>query len=287
MSIKDMKGALKPILKYPGGKRWISPGIKYLFRSTGTARFIEPFAGGLSVSFYLGCPSTILGDKSPHVINFYQSIKNGMLFDLEWDDTEEYYYAARDRFNEINKRKDYGGEEAAKLFYFLNRAGYNGLNRWSKKTGFNVPKGSHDNLVYRENFDEYISLLNTWDMRIGDFDSILSELQEGDFLYLDPPYVGTFDNYSAEGFKWEDQVRLIDAIKDFKGPVVISNSWNSKVVNLYREAGFICNRVAVRRSISRGKRKIAYEVVAFRGVGEYQRSRFREHVGLKRFDKAA
>ena len=272
MSIMNLEQSLKPILKYPGGKVWIAKGIRYLYQSTGSSSFYEPFAGGLSVCLHLGSPCSIINDINPHVINFYRAIRDGMTFDLEWENSKDYYYAARDRFNLINKQSDAGGFEAAKLYYFLNRACYNGLNRWSKiKKNFNVPQGKYNSLTFRADFAQYKKKILSWEIRNEDFSITLANVRGDALIYLDPPYHNTFVNYTSDGFSWLDQVRVVESVRGLDNPIVISNSWTPEIVSLYRSEGFIVNKVKVSRYISKGPRTPAYEVVAFRGVSAYHR----------------
>ena len=57
------------------------------------------------------------------------------------DHSEAGYYKARNRFNALLKSKAFNTAEAAALFYYLNRTGYNGLCRFNSSGGFNVPFG--------------------------------------------------------------------------------------------------------------------------------------------------
>ena len=66
---------MKPIIKYRGGK---SKEIKYFldFIPKQYNRYIEPFAGGAALFFYLEPCSAIINDINPRLINFYMAIQN-------------------------------------------------------------------------------------------------------------------------------------------------------------------------------------------------------------------
>ena len=59
---------------------------------------------------------------------------------------------ARAQFNELLSTGKSSTSEAASLFYYLNRTGYNGLCRFNSKGRFNVPFGSYKTINYRTEF---------------------------------------------------------------------------------------------------------------------------------------
>ena len=81
--------------------------------------WIEPFMGSGVVGFNLAPAKAIFSDKNPHIINFYNSIKNKTINSKivkEFLKTEgeklskigsEYYYQVRDRFNEKTDSLDF------------------------------------------------------------------------------------------------------------------------------------------------------------------------------------
>jgi DNA adenine methylase len=61
---------------------------------------------------------------------------------------ERAYYEQRDRFNQLLAEGKGDCEESAALFYYLNRTGYNGLCRFNRSGGFNVPFGRYTQIKY-------------------------------------------------------------------------------------------------------------------------------------------
>ncbi len=64
-------------------------------------------------------------------------------------------------------------QEAAELFYYLNRTGYNGLCRFNSKGGFNVPFGRYKTINYTRDFTPYSTVLSPWTFTSGDFSKVL------------------------------------------------------------------------------------------------------------------
>lgn len=259
---------LPPPLKWAGGKRWLVPRLKPLWQQHSHRRLVEPFCGGLAVPLGLQPQRALLSDISPHLINFYRWLQFGLHSELESKDNDEVlYYQRRDRFNKLIRLRQHDTMEAALLFYYLNRTGFNGLCRFNAQGYFNVPKGSYKRINYMKtsHFRMYRNVLADWEFRTGDFEIL--ELQAGDFVYADPPYDVPFTSYSKEGFDWEDQVRLARWLADHDGPVVLSNQATERIQRLYKSQGFeFVVLEAPRRISSNGDRTPALEVLAFRNV---------------------
>lgn len=84
--------------------------------------------------------------------------------------------------------------------------------------------------------DNDIAILN------GDFETATQNAKRGDLVYFDPPYVPlspteSFTGYTADGFGYEEQVRLRDLFVDLtkRGVyVIVSNSSAELVYELYK-----------------------------------------------------
>lgn len=226
---------------------------------------VEPFCGGLSVSLGLKPHAALLNDVNPALINFYQQIQKGLILDIELENDETLYYQHRELFNLLNM----GNREqkkSAELFYYLNRTGYNGLCRFNKSGGYNVPFGRYNTINYKNNFLDYQKQLNKWVFSQKDFQEL--ELLDNDFIYADPPYDVQFRQYSQQGFSWDDQERLAEYLSKHKGPVVLSNQATGKVKKLYKSLGFKLHYLDAPRRISckpSGRHEVK-EVLALRGI---------------------
>jgi D12 class N6 adenine-specific DNA methyltransferase len=131
--------SLYPPLKWAGGKRWLVPTIFELWDKCGRPRLVEPLCGGLAIVLGLRPSRAILSDINPHNINFYKWLKRGLRISLLMENRAERYYAHRERFNHLIESNQTESAEAAALFYYLNRTGYNGLCRFNSTGRFNVP----------------------------------------------------------------------------------------------------------------------------------------------------
>jgi DNA adenine methylase len=256
---------LNPPLKWAGGKRWQLPFLKPLRAGHHHRRLVEPFCGGLAVALGLAPNRALLNDINPHLINFYHWLKRGLVVEFPMENDADAYYACRDHFNELLSSKRHHTGEAAALFYYLNRTGYNGLCRFNRSGLFNVPFGRYTTINYTYNFSAYKEVLKQWEFTNADFQSI--DLDPGDFVYADPPYDVEFTHYSKEGFTWDDQVRLAEWLALHKGPVVLSNQATPRIVKLYQELGFPLRYLTAPRMIScTGDRTPAREVLAVKNV---------------------
>jgi DNA adenine methylase len=258
--------SLKPPLKWAGGKRWLVPHLRPLWeRATmlRSRRLVEPFVGGMAVALGLNPSAALLNDINVHVINFYRWVQHGLTITIPFVNDRDAFYRARERFNGLPDRQH--NREAAELFYYLNRTGYNGLCRFNRKGGFNVPFGRYKNINYIHDFGAYVPILSRWSFTSGDFAAIPT--QPHDFIYADPPYDVEFTSYSERSFLWDDQVRLAEWLCQHPGPVVISNQATKRVMELYSDLGFRCETLPAPRMIScNGDRTPALEVIATRNI---------------------
>ena len=259
------RASIRPPLKWAGGKRWQLPHLRPLWKAHSDRRLVEPFCGGLAVTLGLMPDRALLNDVNPHVINFYRHLRRGLVADISLRNSERLYYAHRRRFNALLGNGGAESPEAAALFYYLNRTGYNGLCRFNKSGGFNVPFGRYKRIAYTRNFGDYANVLVDWSFTSHDFETV--PLERGDFVYADPPYDVQFTHYAKGGFTWEDQVRTAEWLAKHKGPVVLSNQATDRIVKLYRKLGFTLRFLLAPRMINcTGDRTPAKEVLALKNL---------------------
>ncbi len=162
----DTQKSIRPPLKWAGGKRWLLPRLRKIWQQHAEKRLIEPFCGGLAVTLGLRPKEAILNDINAHAVNFYRWLQNGLTVDIEMKNERDLYYCQRDKFNELIEHGQENSQEAAILFYYLNRTGYNGLCRFNKKGKFNVPFGRYASINYIDDFSEYIQVMKDWHLII-------------------------------------------------------------------------------------------------------------------------
>lgn len=258
----------KPPLKWAGGKRWQLPHLIDAWQAERHRRLVEPFCGGLAVALGLMPDRALLNDVNPHLINFYRWLKKGLVVTVSLtnkDNDDTRYYVYRTRFNQQLASGKSDTAEAASLFYYLNRTGFNGLCRFNSTGQFNVPFGKYKTINYKADFLEYQAVVADWEFSNLHFDRL--QLDDDDFVYADPPYDVEFTQYSQGGFGWEDQERTAAWLSKHTGPVILSNQATPRIVKLYRSLNFTLKFVDAPRRIScTGDRTPAPEVLAFRNL---------------------
>jgi DNA adenine methylase len=265
MPVADRPKTLRPPLKWAGGKRWQVPHLRPLWAPHTRRRLVEPFCGGLAVTLGLAPERALLNDANPHVINFYRWLQRGLPIELAMENDEAAFYRHRDRFNALLGTGKADSAEAAALFYYLNRTGYNGLCRFNSRGGFNVPFGRYVTIGYVKDFSAYRETFEGWSFTTGDVEDV--PLERGDFVYADPPYDVEFTHYSKGGFSWEDQERTASWLSRHRGPVVLVNQATARVDKLYRSLGFKVEFLNAPRRIScTGDRTPAREILGTRNL---------------------
>jgi DNA adenine methylase len=265
MPATGTRTTMSPPLKWAGGKRWQVPHLQPLWQPRATCRLVEPFAGGLAVTLGLSPERALVNDANPHLIHFYGWLKRGLTTDLEMENDEQLFYHHRARFNELVTRGQDDTAEAAAIFYYLNRTGYNGLCRFNSRGRFNVPFGSYKQINYVRDFTAYREVFHDWDFSAGDFETL--KLSRSDFVYADPPYDVEFTTYSKGGFTWADQVRTAEWLARHAGPVVLVNQATPRIDELYRGLGYDLRFLDGPRRIScKSDRKPAREILGTRNL---------------------
>ena len=264
-----------PFVKWAGGKRALIPEI-----SKRLPKFIvsywEPFIGGGALFFALGnrVNTAMLSDINTELVLTYRVIQNSpealirrLLEHSERHVEEDYYYKVRNMADLRNS------VDIAARFIYLNRTGYNGLYRVNKRGKFNVPKGRYKNPTICDagNIRNVSGALRKAVLKFDDFEHIRPKY--GDFVYCDPPYHGTFTEYTPQGFDDDDQIRLRDAVLRWSkigANVMISNSDTPFIQDLYSDQSqFLLHRVEAPRNINsnaRGRKSTSELLITTYGI---------------------
>jgi DNA adenine methylase len=181
------------------------------------------------------------------------------------ENDEAQFYQHRERFNALLASGKSQSREAAALFYYLNRTGFNGLCRFNRSGEFNVPFGRYARINYTRDFSHYREVFANWVFTHDDLESVAVERQ--DFVYADPPYDVEFTQYAKDGFTWQDQQRTAEWLAKHRGPVVLVNQATARIETLYRTLGFAVEFLNAPRRIScTGDRTPAREILASRNL---------------------
>jgi len=257
--------AVKPVLKWAGGKQWLAPAAPHLMPEKFAGRYYEPFLGGGAIFFAVEPAFATLSDRNDVLIIAYHALRNdtdGVIRLLSgYPHDEAFFYRMRARSPRSAR------SIAARLLY-LNRTCWNGLYRVNREGKFNTPFGRFKNptVCDRDRLHQAARLLRRAKLRVGDFETIAAEAKSGDLVYFDPPYItghkhNGFLKYNAPLFSRDDQQRLARLAVDLADAgvyVLVSNADQRTVVGLYK--GFNYYRVT-RRSLIGGAVSSRGEVV--------------------------
>lgn len=257
---------LKPVIYYAGGKSYLLPKLREIYKPFQNRRLVDLFTGGMNVPLGLMPEKALINDINPHVINLYKQIRNKLQIKIPLINTKEIYLQYKNIFNNMSLEEQIKSPRAAEIFYYLNRTGFGGLTRFNSNGKFNVPYGNHKQVNYVKNMELYYKVFQKWDFTCKDFSQIIIDAK--DFIYCDPPYYKQYSEYNKEFFTWNDHVRLIKYLKDFNNPILISNSNTEEIISLYEENGFIIEYIMMPRRLSKNKqhRKQVKEILAKRGM---------------------
>lgn len=258
----------RAFLKWAGGKFSLVEDIR---RHLPPARkLVEPFVGAGSVFLNTDYDDYLLADINPDLINLYNVIKHEperYIEDARQYFTPEYnqkgaYLAIREAFNQTQ-------DTYLRSLYFLymNRHGFNGLCRYNKKGGFNVPFGSYKKPYFPEaEMYHFAEKAKKATFICEGYHQTFSRARKGSVIYCDPPYAplsttANFTSYAGNGFSLDDQAALADvaekAATERHIPVLISNHDTTLTRRLYHGAEL--SVVRVKRTISRnggGRNKV-------------------------------
>ncbi|MBI5964571.1 MAG: Dam family site-specific DNA-(adenine-N6)-methyltransferase [Chloroflexi bacterium] len=231
-----------PPIKCQGIKTKLVEWIKDHSSLESNGIWIEPFMGSGVVGFNMRPNHAIFADVNPHIINFYNAIKQGKITAgiakefLENEGArlqakgEDHYYEVRERFNKNGSSLD---------MLFLNRACFNGIMRFNKKGGFNVPFGHKPERFAKSYVTKITNQIKyvtdavsqyDWEFVCTDFRETISSATKMDFIYCDPPYIGRHVDY-FNSWSENDEQELYDLLSVTKAKFILS-TWHS---NQYRE----------------------------------------------------
>lgn len=249
-----------PFLKWAGGKRWLVKNHSDLLPKNFNT-YYEPFLGSGAVFFSLKPKKAVLADANFRLIETYIAIKKDWtkvrtaLLRHNRNHSKKYYYTERGCF----RRSIY---ERAAQFVYLNRTCWNGLYRVNLNGKFNVPIGTKDAVILEtDNFEATSKYLKNAKIVDSDFEPIINQAQNGDFVFVDPPYtinhnLNGFLKYNEKIFSWDDQVRLRDCVfraQERGVSIILTNANNPSIKELYEEFGKI--KVLGRHSVLAGNAK--------------------------------
>ncbi len=199
-----------------------------------------------AVAFNIAPRRALLCDSNPHLIAFYTAIQEGRLTPERVREHlgaegarlaargESHYYEIRDRFNELHDPLD---------FLFVNRAGFNGMIRFNRTGGLNIPfcrkpeRFSKAYITKIANQVENVARIvaeREFTFARRNFDETIEAGVAADLIYCDPPYVGRHVDY-FNGWSTADEHRLFELLSSSPSRFILS-TWHH---NAHRANAFI------------------------------------------------
>lgn len=235
-----------PPLKIQGIKTKLIPLIRETAALSGETTWIEPFMGSGVVGFNVAPRKAVFADANPHIINFYNHIREKKITAatarefLEQEGAKlaeldgEYYYLVRERFNQRHDPLD---------FLFLNRSCFNGMIRFNKTLDFNVPYGHKPQRFSKAYITKIVNQIShiesrlrecDWTFMCCSFEETIALADEQSFVYCDPPYIGRHVDYYDS---WDEasELALCRALRDGGADFMLS-TWDH---NEFRENQYI------------------------------------------------
>lgn len=262
---------MKPIVQWPGGKTRLWPEIKKHIPNDYEV-WVEPFVGAGSVLFNEQPKKAIVCDMNKDIINLHLVVKNSVfqMLDVLSDfcdlpnsiGGEKAFYQIRGMDRKDDFREVDPIVKAARTIY-LSKCSFNGLYRVNKKGQFNTPFNNRDNS--REYIMPIPDILgvhnylvkNDIDIKVQDFQVTMSEAPDNSFVYLDPPYIETYNRYTKGGFSIEQQEILAKECRklDDRGIKFLASNMNHpKIKELYD--GFEIEEVGNKHTIGSGSTNV-------------------------------
>lgn len=214
---------MKPIFKYSGGKsrelqtiRENSPAV--------FSRVVEPFCGSAAVAFAFEKPA-LISDSRADVINVFKVVQDKTLYPYlqelvdktsavnDHDDLERIFYTQRDE-----KWTTTDPLERAFRFLVIRQLVFSGIDRINVKTGKeNAPFGHYPKFSCYLS-EQHHKLLQTWDIKRQDWSHTMDEVVDGDFVFLDPPYLGRNSTYGEEQELESLHVLMMERLSNLSHP---------------------------------------------------------------------
>lgn len=262
--IATTKKQLTPPIKWVGSKfrqplvhQFVSSHYEP-YRNTHT--FLEPFVGAMGMTFRVTPNQAVLCDSNVHLIAYYhwlQRIDRYSNWDkyalMSYTDLVNIYNVYLE-CQDLDKLTSEAFKDFPTVLKCLISRSFNGLYRVNGSGKFNAPEGKQrDNFVHSEPFlDGYKDVLKPWSFQAKSYSQTLSEIQPDDkcFIYADPPYYGTEVSYGGT-FTLDSHILMAQILSKLKQPLIISNSANQLIIDIYKEFGFLVNLIDEDTAIGR------------------------------------
>jgi DNA adenine methylase len=265
-------------MRYPGGKRKLAPYIAEAIRMNGLhpRLFVEPFAGGASVSIYMleqGLVDQIaLGEKDELVAAFWKTV----FFDHEWLINQlENIQPSLEMWIDFRETEPQNDRERALKCLFLNRTSFSGiLNKTAGPLGGRKQASRYpiDCRFYPQTVIQRIRALAALAGRVcfvhlGEWQETVTRAEQihfdkqDTFFYLDPPFYQKADRLYRYWFDEMAHQALRDQISGLNGYYVLSYDAAQPIIDMYSDNGSAARRVEILYSVTSNDKRKAEELI--------------------------
>lgn len=209
-------------------------------------------------------------DINDELIYFYKNIQNNhiqlyneitilqsLYNNKNLEEKEKYYYNIRQEYNKLGDKHSI---KASAIFIFLNKTCFRGIYRVGPR-GFNVPFGNYKNPeIINKDYLNYINnLLKNVIFEIADFNKSLTNIQNDDFIYLDPSYIKetktSFTKYHIIDFNLQSNLLLFEKCIKLDNElcikIMMNNSNNDYIKKIFEtKDNFMIEIILCKRTIN-------------------------------------
>lgn len=203
----------------------------------------------LDVNEFLNFIISNLADKIIRTVKLNEKrklSKPDLIDNLYTGFTSGYYMYFRKVYNDINLHRldNVSLEYKVANFYFIREYCYGSMFRYNQQGEFNIPYGgiSYNKKVFKHKIDNMFNqdiknLFANTKIKCMDFEKLLMNvnLNERDFIFLDPPYDTDFSDYENRAFSKYDQQRLADILKNIKAKFILVIKNTDFIASLYKQ----------------------------------------------------
>jgi DNA adenine methylase len=170
---------------------------------------------------------------------------------------ENYYYWIRSLYNKsttIQKNTPTGSA----MFIFLNKTCFRGVFRVGPN-GFNVPYGNYNSpeIINKEHLNDMHKLIKNVVFECLDFKVSLTNIENNDYVYIDPPYASdnknSFVGYTLNGFTTDNHNELFSLIHQLTNSninIMLSNADVNMVRENFTDKKYKINSILCKRQIN-------------------------------------
>jgi len=208
-------------IPYQGSKRKLAPMIHSVLPTT-IETFYEPFAGSAAMTLYAAhhglAKRFVIGDSLDAIIELWRSIienpqKTSSRYAALWkgqrDDNPDYFNSVRERYNSTHDPVD--------LLYLICRCVKNAVRFNARGRFTQSPDKRRLGMAPEKMADAILGasflLKGKTELRAGDWLLTTSDARPSDFVYMDPPYLGTTVGRDKRYHQQLERERLISGLE--------------------------------------------------------------------------